>query len=395
MRPRVALVGALTLAAAVPALSAPTVVRAVVRERSAASGLDAAVNVARSEGPQPAWIGWAVPSVRQHSSCCGTIGHADNAWCGGCRLEDEDSLGPFEDRGASVATARRSVAPEEERLHVLLRVDGGRIHRVRAFSADCALDVGGRVLHWLTDVRPAESVAFLSTLAGSVPPHALHSRGPVIRDRRTDDEDEDDADDDLEDEGDLVDVDSVAGGALSALALHADPAVDPVLERFVAPGQPYVLRSRAVFWMGVARERRGHATLRRLAREDPDASLRAKVVFALSQSQVPEAVDDMIDMARRDESTRVRGQALFWLSQRAGRKAAAAIEGALRDDPDTSVKKKAVFALSQLPKAEGVPLLIRVARTNRNPTVRKQAMFWLGQSHDPRALEFFEEVLGR
>jgi len=46
-----------------------------------------------------------------------------------------------------------------------------------------------------------------------------------------------------------------------------------------------------------------------------------------------------------------------------------------------------------LPKDEGVPLLIGLARTNRNPQVRKQAMFWLGQSKDPRALAFFEEVL--
>jgi hypothetical protein len=27
--------------------------------------------------------------------------------------------------------------------------------------------------------------------------------------------------------------------------------------------------------------------------------------------------------------------------------------------------------------------------------VRKQAMFWLGQSKDPRALKFFEEILSR
>jgi len=59
----------------------------------------------------------------------------------------------------------------------------------------------------------------------------------------------------------------------------------------------------------------------------------------------------------------------------------------------SSVKKKAVFALSQLPRDEGVPLLIQVARSNRNPVVRKQAIFWLGQSNDPRALNFFEEVL--
>jgi len=57
------------------------------------------------------------------------------------------------------------------------------------------------------------------------------------------------------------------------------------------------------------------------------------------------------------------------------------------------VKRKAVFALSQLPKDEGVPLLIDVARNNSNREVRKQAMFWLGQSKDPRAISFFEQVL--
>ena len=51
------------------------------------------------------------------------------------------------------------------------------------------------------------------------------------------------------------------------------------------------------------------------------------------------------------------------------------------------------FALSQLPRDEGVPKLMEVARTNRNPEVRKQAMFWLGQTKDPRAVKFFEDIL--
>jgi HEAT repeat protein len=69
------------------------------------------------------------------------------------------------------------------------------------------------------------------------------------------------------------------------------------------------------------------------------------------------------------------------------------IAGAIDRDPDTEVKKKAVFALSQMPKDEGVPKLIEVARTNKNAQVRRQAMFWLGQSGDPRALKFFEDIL--
>ena len=84
---------------------------------------------------------------------------------------------------------------------------------------------------------------------------------------------------------------------------------------------------------------------------------------------------------------------MFWLAQKAGKEAVAAINNAIANDPDTEVKKKAVFALSQLPKDEGIPRLMDVARTNTNPEVRKQAMFWLGQSHDPRAVKFFEDIL--
>lgn len=114
---------------------------------------------------------------------------------------------------------------------------------------------------------------------------------------------------------------------------------------------------------------------------------------ALAQHAGPEAVQPLLRLARQAPQPKLRGEALFWLAQRAGREATAAITDAIANDPETEVKKRAVFALSQLPAGEGVPKLIEVARSNRNPAVRKQAMFWLGQSKDPRALTFFEEVL--
>ena len=116
---------------------------------------------------------------------------------------------------------------------------------------------------------------------------------------------------------------------------------------------------------------------------------------AISMHRDPSADSTLIRLARQDTSAKVRGEALFWLAQKAGQKAAAEITAAVEQDPDTEVKRRAVFALSQLPKDEGVPLLIQVARTNKNPVVRKQAMFWLGQSKDPRALDFFAEVLNK
>ena len=101
----------------------------------------------------------------------------------------------------------------------------------------------------------------------------------------------------------------------------------------------------------------------------------------------------LIGLARSDPRTRIRGQALFWLSQRAGDEALKTIGGAVSNDPEIDVKRRAVFALSQLPRGEGVPMLIDLARNHRLPEVRRQAMFWLGQSRDPRAVDFFEQVL--
>ena len=151
---------------------------------------------------------------------------------------------------------------------------------------------------------------------------------------------------------------------------------------------------RQVAWLTGVSPAESIAWLAALASDTAAASRAAKgAMSALAQHGVPEAVPALVRLAREAPESKVRGEALFWLSQRAGARAAAAITGAIENDPETDVKKRAVFALSQLPADEGVPKLIDVARHNRNPAVRKQAMFWLGQSNDPRALKFFEEVL--
>jgi hypothetical protein len=119
----------------------------------------------------------------------------------------------------------------------------------------------------------------------------------------------------------------------------------------------------------------------------------APALVTLAMHEGTAATRALVDIARTHALPKTRSQALFWLAQRAGQQATATIVDAIDRDPDTGVKKQAVFALSQLPKDEGVPTLIDVAKSTKNAAVRQQAMFWLGQSSDPRALKFFEEVL--
>ncbi len=154
---------------------------------------------------------------------------------------------------------------------------------------------------------------------------------------------------------------------------------------------------RPVKWLDNVRPAESVALLESLVGSAVDAKDRVSngAIMAISLHADPSALDTLFRIARTGSQPHARGDALFWLAQRAGDKVAATIRERIDQDPDTDVKKKAVFALSQLPKDEGVPLLIQVARTNKSPEVRRQAMFWLGQSKDPRAVEFFAEILSK
>jgi hypothetical protein len=351
---------AATLALATPLAAGPPggITHARLESRSAAPGLAETVKAVLASRPGPFWTAWAVPTSSERSSCCWSSAHDSGRGCGGCRLEAEGE-GSFQRQNSEPVSLEGGRA-----MRVLLRVDAGQVERIRAFSDDCDIDAGDLAFVWLEDVRPAESVALLAKLVGASAAGAEEGRR-------------------LEESG------------MAAIAFHADASADAALERFAASGQPSKRRRQAAFWLGHARGTHGYEVLSRMVREDGDPHFREHAVFALSQSHAPKAVDTIVEVARHDSSAHVRGQALFWLAQTAARRAPQAIRAALDDDPEIEVKKKAVFALSQLPKDEGVPLLIGIARTHKTDEVRKQAMFWLGQSGDPRALAFFEDVLKR
>lgn len=297
----------------------------------------------------PLWIGYELPTNDPR-------GPYGSEWQGRCNLEDRGSI-------PSVVTSSTTYFLEAPKTFlVLFRIDQKRVDKVRTFSPNCRLDGGGLPFVWLTGIRPADSVALLTEYAKQI--------GTDTPDDRSRD-----------------------SGALAAIAYHADPAADRVLEQFIAPSQPDVLRERVPTLLGSARGRRGYELLRRIVKEDKSERVRERALQGLSVSREAEAVAVMIDVARNDANPRVRGQGLVLLGQKAGQQAVATITNAIEQDPEIEVKRRAVTALNQLPKDQGVPLLIQVARTNKNPAVRKHAMNLLGQSKDPRALAFFEEIL--
>jgi len=324
----------LLLAAAFPAASQPRkLVNAQVDTRSASAGLEIVFRALLTAQPQPAWIGYTVPAARGRQFGC------DSYW----------REGEFTVAGGTV-----HLEPPSEAL-ILYRVDGNQVGKIRTLAPDCDIDAGGAPVHWLTDVRPAESVALLAAFV----------TGP--------------------DRG----VDS----AMNAIGRHVDAAADAALERFIAPGQPESVRQKAAYWLGATRSRRAFETLKKVLANDPSDRVRDHALQALAMSGESEAIDLVIATARTDRSPKVRGQALFWLAQHAGMKAVGPIRQAIENDPEREVKRRAVSALQHLPDGQGIPLLIQLAKTSRDAEVRKQAMSSLGQSRDERAIAFFEDVL--
>ena len=319
------------IAAALPLCAQPKLLtNAKVDTRSAAAGLDAAFQAALKAQPQPAWIGYAVPSTRTYNLGCDYVNRSDFNQAGVVHLEPPDQA------------------------VILFRVESGAVDRIRTLSPDCEIDAGGVPMHWLSDVQPAQSVTLLATF---VDQHMNNFNG-----------------------------------AMSAIATHADPAADRMLDKYVAADQLQSLRLRAVSAIGNSRGRHGFDVLKGLIANDRDLKVRERAVQVLANSKEPESVDLLISLARTDKDARVRSQAVGELARKPGPKILNTISEALQD-PEPEVQRRAVTALQQLPDGQGIPQLIQVVKTTKNDQLRRQAMNSLKNSQDPRALQFFEDVL--
>jgi hypothetical protein len=327
----------------------------VITQHPVSGSLASAIeDVARSTvmenvaGPTvPVWAGYAVPAAMLKP---GLLSQSD--CCSDCSLEYSGNR-YYE----STPITSRPVVPHD--LFTFVRFERGQVTRVRSFTSDCTVDATGTSVQWLSPVAPADSIAYLLSLAQR------------------------------------EDVRRFSSTIIGAIALHEDPGADAALEKLVAAGQPTALREQAAFWLAAEETQHAIDLLRRLAREDTDETFRRSLTFPLSISSNDAALEELIRMAHNDSASSVRGQALFWMAQQAGSRLEREIVASIENDPDTEVKKRAVFALSQMPHGDGIPKLIEVARANKNSAVRKQAVFWLGQSHDERALTFIEGILTR
>jgi hypothetical protein len=303
---------ALWLLAAAASLGAQPklLINAQTDTRSAAAGLEREFNTLLAAAPQPAWIGYTVPAIR------------NNGW--GCEY--------VRDSGATAGVIH--LEPPTDAV-ILFRVENNAVNRVRAISPYCEIDAGGVPVHWLTNVQPAESVALLQTM--------------------------------------VTHRENFGDNPLHAIAMHSDPAALKALEHYLAPDQPDTIRLRAVTYVAArdlnlvkkiiaadrdlrVRERAvsSLANLRQPEAEDlllsiaatgDDSRLRMQAVSGLGRKSGARVTTALTAIAGKDPETNVRRRAVSALQNMPDGEGIPILIQMAKTERDPEVKKQAMQSL--------------------------------------------------
>jgi HEAT repeat protein len=153
-------------------------------------------------------------------------------------------------------------------------------------------------------------------------------------------------------------------------------------------------REEAIFWVGQRGGDQAADELIRLLDAERDTEIRKKIIFSLSQMNNQSARAKLMDVARGTDDPEVRGETIFWLAQTGDAKTVDLLSQLYDAEKDVSVKKKIIFSLTQTrDKKAALHKLMAIAKSDPSPEARKEAIFWLGQSRDPEAIKFIEDIL--
>jgi HEAT repeat protein len=188
----------------------------------------------------------------------------------------------------------------------------------------------------------------------------------------------------------------VKQAVLHSLAEMDNPRADGRLMEIARTDADPELRQQAIHRLG---EKGGEAVIEDLSKmydAERSRDVKQQILHAFSEMDSPRAEDKLFNVARSDGDREMRKMAIHWIGERTGQRSLELLRDTVNsNDADTEVKMQAVHAISERPTDEAVPLLIKIARTHPNSEVRKMAIHWLGESGDPRAVEFFKEVLSK
>ena len=185
--------------------------------------------------------------------------------------------------------------------------------------------------------------------------------------------------------------------ALFALSQQSSPKAGQILRDFAErESEDAELREQAIFWLGQKRSEENASYLKGLYSRVKADPLKEKIIFSLSQQRGFGNPEWIMNIALDSkESIEMRKQALFWAGQNGG--ASTESFANLYDKmTDPEIKDQLIFVLSQRSRdGKALEKLMDIAKSDKDKEMRSKAVFWLGQSRDPRAAKFLEDLISK
>jgi HEAT repeat protein len=230
-----------------------------------------------------------------------------------------------------------------------------------AVRSDPDREVREQAVFWLSQVPGEETVAALDS---------------ILRDPKTDPE--------------------IQDKAIFALSQHRSARAGAILRAFAERRDaPSELREKAIFWLGQNRSADNAQFLKDLYKKLEDDELKEKVIFSLSQMGGTDNYRWLMDIALdQHEDIKIRKKALFWAGQ--GHSVDVADLVRLYDSmSDREMKEQLIFVYSQRREAAALEKLFSIGKNDPDRELRKKAIFWIGQSRDPRAAQYLQELINQ
>jgi HEAT repeat protein len=185
--------------------------------------------------------------------------------------------------------------------------------------------------------------------------------------------------------------------AIFGLSQHRSTRAAQILRDFAErDSEDEELREQAIFWLGQNHSEDNAAYLKTLYGRVKTDALKEKIIFSLSQQRGFGNGEWIMNIALDSkESIEMRKHALFWAGQNSG--ASTESFATLYDKmTEREIKEQLIFVFSQRGRdIKALEKLMDIAKTDKDKELRTKAVFWLGQSRDPRALKFIEDLISK
>ena len=155
------------------------------------------------------------------------------------------------------------------------------------------------------------------------------------------------------------------------------------------------LREKAVFWIGQTRSPENAQFLKDLFAKADNQDLKEKILFSLSQMGGADNYRWLMDVAlNAKEDIDIRKKAIFWAGQ--GRNVDIADLVRLYDSMnDRDMREQLIFVYSQRREDAALDKLFQIGKNDPDRELRKKAIFWIGQSRDPRAAKYLQDLINQ